>query len=615
MLVLLGTLGSVQALFLPGYIAARALGTRGAVRVATTSMALSLLLNLGVVSALVALGAYRRDVLLPLFALECVLAVWVTRRANRVVRLDAGAGSASAGSAAQESGSAAPRFSLPELAAWAAVVALSAWIASRVVRAGAGIFTGWDDVASWNRWAMDWFRGGFPEHTWHYPQVVPVAWSLTYAFMGTDLVQSFARGMMPLFALAGVLVVADLARGGSRLTYLAAAWFAGTFLARVNNVTAGLADVPVAFFAALALAECVREPRGEAAPVAAGRPWHIAALRPALFAAGAALTKQAGVYLALLVPALAARRRPAGQRLRAAVAGYALIALVVAPWYAIKQAEIASGRETSEVGHVLTGAHGGLAPLERAAAGFARLADIAGGPATLATLFVLGLLGLRDRLVRPILLAVAIPFTVMWAFGFSYDPRNLSVALVAWAFGCGSGIAWLLERSRWPGFSTPRLVAATPSRAWGWALAILAGGVLAAAVARIPDAKLLGHQLRLQRGLGDPEVAGALADLRDAGRLTGKIISDERVLLAYAPGWDSLFVITAFGDSARFQRDAARPDVRWMLVPRDAPGRGYRPPQGTGQAGAWSNRGVRGAYTLWQRDADASPPTAPRMLR
>jgi len=591
-LILTGVLGLVQALFLPGFVAARALGVRGTLRTLTASLALSLLLNFALVSLLVDLGAYRREALFAIFAVECALAWWVSARR-------------AAPAAGRRDGTAPPlRLSPAEAIAAAAVAALAAWYVSRVARAAAGIFSGWDDVASWNRWAMEWFRGAFPEHTWNYPQVLPVAWSLTYAFMGTDLVQSFARGMMPLFGLAAMLALVDRARGSARLAMLAAAWFAGTFLARVNNVTAGLADLPVACFAALALAECVgpREAAGVGAATGPARPW------AALFAAGAALVKQAGLYLAAVVPGLAALREPPGRRLGAAVRGYGLAAAIAAPWYVLKQREIATGRETSEVAHVLTGAHGGLAPLERAAAGFTRLAEIAGGLPVLLAVLALGLLGLRDRAVRPLLLAVAIPFTLLWAFGFSYDPRNLSVALVAWAFGCGAGLASLVERVRGPALTIPR-----PRAAWGARAGVagLAAVALAVAMFAIPDARLLAHQRRLQRGLGDPEVAAALADLRDAGALTGRVVAEPGVLLAYTPGWDTSFVLTNPADAVRLGADAARPDVRWLLLPG-----GSAPPRAPSDGGwEWRIERSFGRSTLWRRESKAPSLAAPGSMR
>jgi len=573
-LLILGSLGVVQALFLPGYVASRVLGVRGAARLATASLGLSLPINFALTAGLVAAELQGRGVWLAVFAVELALAWWLTRRAQ------------AAGSGPAPAAPRSPGFSIVEAAAALALAALALWYAGRAARAASGIFSGWDDVASWNRWAMSWFHRTLPDHTWNYPQSLPVAWAVTYAFMGTDLVQSFARGMMPLFGLGAMLALAASGGPERRLRSLAAAWFAGNFLARANNVTAGLADLPVACLAAIAMAEFLRE-GDDSTAAGAHRPPRGVLL--ALFVASAALVKQAGLFLALVLPALHALREPRGGRRRAALLGYGIVAALVTPWYALKQIEIASGRETSEVAHVLTAAHASLDPLVRARDGLARLAEIAGGAPVLVVLFALGLLGLRDHRVRPLLLGVAIPFTVLWLFGFSYDPRNLSIGLTAWALGCGAGLASLPGLAAGPRFALarPRVPARVVAAAFAAALVALA--------AIFPDRRLLDHQRRLQRGLGDPEVAGTLADLRDSGALTGRIAAEPGVLLAYAPGWDTCFVIVPVADPAALRSALARPEVDWAVLSIGA--RGTPIPEGS----SWRLERVFTQAALWKR--------------
>jgi len=175
----------------------------------------------------------------------------------------------------------------------------------------------------------------------------------------------------------------------------------------------------------------------------------------------------------------------------------------------------------------------------------------------------------------------------------------VSVDAAAWAFGCGAGLATVLGRLRGPTLAIPGPGAAWRRRGPLAGLAVL-GVALAVAVIAIPDARLLAHQRRLQRGLGDPEVAAALADLRASGRLAGKVIAGPDVLLAYAPGWDSLFVITSFTDAARLAADAARPDVGWLLLPDDA----ERAPMLASRDGSgWRVERSFARAELWRREA------------
>ncbi len=601
MLVLLGVLGLVQALFLPGRLLAEVLGLRGRLRVATASLALSLLANFGFVVLLTALHVFRGGVLGVIVAAE--VATWFALRRASGTRVDGGAPPARAASiegapppartaTVDRAATPAPvTFTATEALAALAALLLALWYAGRVVRAASGVFSGEDDVASWNRWALDWARGLFPRHTWHYPQILPVAWAIGYRMTGSEVVQAFARGMMPVFGLATMAVLLDHARGARRLAFLFAAWLAGLFLARVNNVTAGLADLPVAFLATLALTETLR-------PVAAcdvgGPPARLAWIH----GAAAALTKQAGLGVAVVVPLLEAWRLAPGARTRAALVDLGRTAILVLPWYAAKQIQIALGLESSEVAHVLGGAHHGVALAARPGLALAQLAHVAGGWPVLVAVLLLAALGLRDPLVRPIVLGYALPFTLVWLFGFSYDPRNLSAALPAWAIACASGLAALLARIPSPRFVLPAFQVRRPPRAVSFAALALALIVLGFAV---PDRALVAHARRLELGLGDRATNLALIDLRARDRRGTKVVVDPRWLLAYAPGWDSTLVTAPLDDPRAFAAAVARPDAGWLVLRRDAPAGLLDLMRIWKRQGAWRLAQTTAVAEIWER--------------
>ena len=64
-------------------------------------------------------------------------------------------------------------------------------------------------------------------------------------------------------------------------------------------------------------------------------------------------------------------------------------------------------------------------------------------------------------------------------------------------------------------------------------------------------------------------MGAALERLRGEARL-GPILADRGFLLAYAPGWDSLFVVTAWRDSAEALAAARRPEAGGWLLPAEA---------------------------------------------
>jgi len=548
MLTLLGCCSLIQCLFLPGFIVTRWLDIRGALRTITTSFALSLIINAFLVAALVLLHAYSRWALAAIFVAECLLAYRLCVRESQDVT---------------PMGRSAAPWNALELIALTFVLVLTAEYVGWTVRGFGSIFSGWDDIVSWNRWAMDWYRGTLPRHTWHYPQLLPEAWSLTYAFMGTDRVQFFARGMMGLFGLAAIAVLVDLARSPARLAFLASAWFTGMFLRRFNNVTAGLADVPVSFFALAAIAESLRPGDGR---IEGAR---LRSYVGPVLAAGAALTKQAGLYIAVIYPLLSwALNRSEGRRLRTVASSYAIIAALVLPWYVYKELEIRSGGETSEIHYVTHDIYHGLSLSERLVEAAAKLSTIAGGPAILTAIAALILLGLLDRRARWIFALVGAPYMLIWSLWFSYDVRNASLGLAPCAIVCGAGLAILAGRLPLPAraFRRPAWMHSRSLHA-ARLLPIVALALVVLAFV-IHDSDLIARQDRKQRGIGNRAFNSALYAYRADSGLAGRILVSDQYLLAYTPGWDSNFVITRFGDASAFVKDAARAEVGHLIVSR-----------------------------------------------
>ena len=178
------------------------------------------------------------------------------------------------------------------------------------------IFQQWDAVVSWNRWAIDWAANRLPDFTSLYPQLLPANVSLTYVFMQTSDVWIFAKAFQFLFCLMLLLAMFDAARAtgnfgfvpGVLLTY-------GLLVAvlRFRMIGSGYADVPLAFLSFAAVYALLLARRMEAAQMR-GR----YVLVGAALAAGAALTKQSGLYLAAVYPLLAWRfvLRPATRAAR-----------------------------------------------------------------------------------------------------------------------------------------------------------------------------------------------------------------------------------------------------------------------------------------------------------
>ena len=347
------------------------------------------------------------------------------------------------------------------------------------------IFQQWDAVVSWNRWAIDWAANRLPSGTGLYPQLLPANVSLTYVFMQTSEIWIFAKAFQFLFCLMLLLAMFDAARATGNFGFVPGVLITyGLLVAvlRFRMIGSGYADVPLAFFSfaavyALLLATGTRHlgtggllPGGHPAPgncsLLAGcrvRSAEGAQMRApcthgrryvmvgAVLAAGAALTKQTGLYIALLYPLLAwllaLRNRPdpvgrnAGTLLRVAL----LTGALAAPWYLHKFAEFRAARDGDNTARLVSDFHEGRSLPQRLLHGAGMLAD-AITPAGAALLLLAIAAGLRDPLTRWLVGLVVAPLGLIWAAGFSYDLRNLTLVLPFAGAAAGMGLSRAVER-------------------------------------------------------------------------------------------------------------------------------------------------------------------------
>jgi hypothetical protein len=479
----------LQVAFLPGYLVWRIAGLRGSGHPLLVSLGLSLLLNHVLVVLLTLAGAYTRPVVLILFLGELALLGWIDRRALfGSPRWPAPIPSLTA-LGEVEAGFAPARFARALRPGLAAVsVGFLAYLVHLCINNLGSVFVDWDPLVSYNRWARAWYQGVVPQRTWTYPQLLPSVWSMTYMFLGTDRLQFVAQALSPVFALALVALPLDLAVRLRTWGFVPSAALIGLLLVRFYHplLLTAHADIPATFFVLLSL--CVLLAAADDAQAARGT----ALALGATLAVGAALTKQFGVYYAIVYPGLAltllSSGLPADARrtlLRRIGLATAAMWLLILPWYAYKLVDIVAGRDGSAFGvyaESMTIAHG-RGGLARQAMRAARSLAAAFGW----TFVVWAFLGsaLRVRSLRAIALLFVLPLITLWIFIASYDFRNLTAAIVVLGFVAGPGveptivaltswIAWARERSSGrPGAALVRTV----RRLRGWHVAA-AGGFL-----------------------------------------------------------------------------------------------------------------------------------------
>ena len=437
-----GVISILQCLLLPGLLITLRMSRLQWPERLLLAIPLSLILNYFLVLSLVLAGAYTRTALVVIVVIELgllALSAWKARS-----RAHLGPGSVGRG---------ARTISLP-----AADTALGALVAvglipfayTAYVQAGT-IFTLWDAVVSWNRWAIVWHNGGIPRDSLTYPQAIPVLYSMIYKFIGDPEVQFFPKALAVAYPLvaAGTLVRIASLHAPSRFVALLSVpifvWLAGQQYSGLIFVFGGYVDAVIAYFAVVAvyLFALLARARDEDP----GRFWDDRRLYLALvIVSGAAIVKQTGGFLALLFPLAVywylGRNGAPFWRMPLVWLWGTVCAFIVGHWYIFKFIQFHAGIDSAGAA-----AYGALIPgafLMRPIRGAAMFFDAVGW--LWAAPFAIGLL---NPIARRIAAWGVLPLFAIWAFTVSYDLRGLFITLpwiaLVMAAGCVIGARWTMQ--------------------------------------------------------------------------------------------------------------------------------------------------------------------------
>ena len=601
-LALLGVLGLVQTVFLPGYLILRFLRVgRGLIAGCVLSFGLSLLANYLLVTGSVVVGVYRPEVIYSIFAVELMLWLWLDRARLQAPLSDAISriGSQTRTFFRNLDHSSQIRSHWLRLALIAVAMGVACGFAAAGLAEFGRVFQQWDAVVSWNRWAIEWAANRPPQLTSYYPQLLPANISLSYVFMQTSQVWIFAKAMQFLFCLMLLLAMLDAARlSGSSGILLGVAITYGLLVAllRYRMLSSGYADAPLAFFAwmpiyALLQADRAEEPTHRLKWLFVG----------ALFAAGAALTKQLGLYVAAVYPILTwiwalhgcrvgrVKRVPPNSAesdswwdsLRSAhpTCLYLLIVLLVAPWYVYKFTDIRSGHDVNNTQILVRDAHEGRDLRARLAYAGGLLADATTLPGG-ALLLVAVAASLGDRRMRWMLGLFVLPLGLLWAAAFSYDLRNLAMLAPFVGAATGTGlvriICWMeckmgrggeREKGRCGASTSPAASKFAHRRTTfrAWHTAGLGVVVLIASTLCVRDETLLSLQRRQLRQVGISDLNDRLYAFSQSSS-DRSLIATDYLALCWLPDLGPRSVACAADDLATFRKSFDRADVRYVLV-------------------------------------------------
>ena len=306
-MLFLGVLSVTQLLLFPGLLLIRLFpGRRGVIQNFIYVFMLNLLANYVAVFILVSLGLYLRSVVLPLFALELAGILWVYRNSlltklvgngKRIKRSISKNFNSFMTWAKNDSWSASLYLFFGTLAVFGLIWVLWVWASNFNT-----VYQTWDAQASWDHWAVTWAENHFPNDTWEYPQLIPMAYSVAYKFIGTTAVKFFGKSIMPLFALVIGLMIFDLGRKFKSFGYMLGAALAlysiNLFLCKY--LPEGYVDIPVACFSLMAVYTLL-----SARLLSKKQEITSMLLLGSLATVAAAVTKQTGLYVMAFYPFLA----------------------------------------------------------------------------------------------------------------------------------------------------------------------------------------------------------------------------------------------------------------------------------------------------------------------
>lgn len=567
--MLLGLCAILQGTFLHGFLLLHFLGIPRAGILSTwiLSFALSVTANYLLVTLLVAIGVYLPVVMYCIFAAELVLVLRIVY--PYLVR------------PARELG---PLLFGPYLPFWSrfrtmsysdkafaltglVLALLCIFTVGRALAREMGtIFSVWDDVVSWNHWATMWAANDFPHGTLSYPQLLPALWSLTYVFMQDNTIQFFAKGLMPLYPLAILLVYLDLGLRQKRADHLYSVLFAVVILQLFMKayVYEGFADTPVGFMClasiyALLLAADEADPERRTKYILAGT----------LIVVGCAHTKQVGMYMAALYLPLAflltTEEMPAS-KLRESLSDWlklaALVVLLVAPWYLVAHWQMWMGVNRSNIYDLVVTEHASRSLIERWEHAWSLLSARLDYPgASIMVVMIAIVTAMLDRQWRWLVGLVIVPFYIIWAMLFSYDQRTL-----AFIMPLAGGMMGIAASRAWNAAGRPFVSGRMPTGVYLGTAVLLV--LIASLAPQSSMDRLRARQIERQRLIGEPLVNEQA--YRQFGIQPGSFVTNYTMLQAgFLPGLERQAISDDFKNLSLLRKKLSQSAATYILVRTD----------------------------------------------
>jgi hypothetical protein len=302
------------------------------------------------------------------------------------------------------------------------------------------IFNSWDAIFSWDRWAVEWAKGLLPTNVYHYPQLLPANFSITYKFIDEVRVKFFARmftNYIEIFVLLAIFIAGVITKKSG---YFWGVVFTAWLEIHLGSKGTGYADTPSAYWGLISLLFLLFSKSDTQ-----NRQKYL--IFGAIFAAGSMAVKQAGgwivfIYVLLLFMMYWKEEKVFVKSLLWKIG--LIYFVVIVPWYAYAEWSIINGQSVSEIQRVMKIASTDVTWLGTMTNAFKLLFSHLSTEAYSAVLIFLIFPFLlffsrTNKFWRRINILISTPYFILWIFYFSYDIRNMNliVPLVGIAAGIG----------------------------------------------------------------------------------------------------------------------------------------------------------------------------------
>ncbi len=428
------------------------------------------------------------------------------------------------------------------------------------------IFQFWDSVVSWNHWATVLANNAFPLDTYHYPLLIPANWSLTYVITGVNW-QFMPRAIMPIFLLAMMITQILLGLRQRNISWFITAIIFSFALSKYKW-TDGMADGAIAFFSWSAIL-CILLAMEDRVSDNKTRSFIFFG---ALFVVASAVTKQAGLFMVVIYPAIVLllnkekRLIPKGKITQYLIIYLTLALLVVAPFYMLVEYNISHGKSTSEISYVTSNLrlHKNHSYINRIIPALYLYLYMFGGKLVFLSLLGFSFYACCHRLQRILFLMAFLPYLLLWAVFFSYDTRNAALSIPILAFVAGYGVDKLfikIKTTDLPAdFFSPQLKNA---KSIIFTILIIAG--LYHLNRQIETKSIEINHIEQQKQLGDPYLNERLYDYFSKNGKNGEVLVTDYLFFGFLPDLSEHYRLLYNNDAMAIDKLKAA-DVAYILL-------------------------------------------------